>query len=100
MLPRPMWGAAPQVARATSLSFVSELALENDLEIIPVINKIDMEGARIPETTDQIVDLIGCKPEDIVHASGKSDGAAKAEGAETQKVQYELRQRPFREHSA
>ena len=48
------------------------LALENDLEIIPVINKIDMEGAMIPEVTDQIVDLIGCKPEDIVLASGKS----------------------------
>jgi len=48
------------------------LALDNDLEIIPVINKIDMEGAMIPEVTDQIVDLIGCKPEDIVLASGKS----------------------------
>ncbi len=48
------------------------LALENDLEIIPVINKIDMDGAMIPEVTDQIVDLIGCKPEDIVLASGKS----------------------------
>jgi GTP-binding protein LepA len=48
------------------------LALENDLEIIPVINKIDMEGAMIPEVTDQIVELIGCKPEEIIHASGKS----------------------------
>lgn len=48
------------------------LALGNDLEIIPVINKIDMEGAMIPEVTDQIVDLIGCKPEDIILASGKS----------------------------
>jgi len=48
------------------------LALENDLEIIPVINKIDMEGAMIPEVTDQIVDLIGCDPKDIIHASGKS----------------------------
>ncbi|MES2703919.1 MAG: translation elongation factor 4 [Bacteroidota bacterium] len=48
------------------------LALENDLEIIPVINKIDMDGAMIPEVTDQIVDLIGCKPEDILLASGKS----------------------------
>ena len=48
------------------------LALDNDLEIIPVINKIDMDGAMIPEVTDQIVDLIGCKPEDIVLASGKS----------------------------
>ena len=48
------------------------LALDNDLEIIPVINKIDMEGAMIPEVTDQIIDLIGCKPEDILLASGKS----------------------------
>ncbi len=48
------------------------LALDNDLEIIPIINKIDMEGAMIPEVTDQIVDLIGCKPEDIILASGKS----------------------------
>jgi len=48
------------------------LALDNDLEIIPVINKIDMEGAMIPEVTDQIVDLIGCKPEEILLASGKS----------------------------
>ncbi len=48
------------------------LALDNDLEIIPVINKIDMEGAMIPEVTDQIVDLIGCKAEDIILASGKS----------------------------
>ncbi|WP_118952725.1 translation elongation factor 4 [Taibaiella helva] len=48
------------------------LAIDNDLEIIPVINKIDMEGAMIPEVTDQIVDLIGCKPEDIILASGKS----------------------------
>ncbi len=48
------------------------LAIDNDLEIIPVINKIDMDGAKIPEVTDQIVDLIGCKPESILLASGKS----------------------------
>src|SRR5688500_9939776 len=48
------------------------LAIENDLEIIPVINKIDMEGAMIPEVKDQIIDLIGCKEEDILLASGKS----------------------------
>ena len=48
------------------------LAIENNLEIIPVINKIDMDGAMIPEVTDQIVELIGCKPEDILLASGKS----------------------------
>jgi GTP-binding protein LepA len=48
------------------------LAIGNDLEIIPVINKIDMEGAMIPETKDQIVELIGCKESDILLASGKS----------------------------
>lgn len=48
------------------------LALENDLTIIPVINKVDMEGAMIPEVTDQIVDLIGCDPSEIILASGKS----------------------------
>lgn len=48
------------------------LAIENDLEIIPVINKIDMDGAMIPEVKDQIIELIGCKEEDILLASGKS----------------------------
>jgi len=48
------------------------LAIENDLEIIPVINKIDMDGAMIPEVTDQIVGLVGCKAEDILLASGKT----------------------------
>ncbi|HMC99586.1 MAG TPA: GTP-binding protein, partial [Ferruginibacter sp.] len=48
------------------------LAIENNLEIIPVINKIDMDGAMIEETKDQIVELIGCKPEQILLASGKS----------------------------
>ncbi len=48
------------------------LAIDNNLEIIPVINKIDMEGAMIPETKDQIIELIGCKEEDILLASGKS----------------------------
>jgi GTP-binding protein LepA len=48
------------------------LAIDNDLEIIPVINKIDMEGAMIPEVKDQIIELIGCKDEDILLASGKS----------------------------
>src|SRR5690606_25367 len=45
------------------------LSLDNDLEIVTVINKIEMEGAMIPEVTDQIVDLIGCKPEEIILAS-------------------------------
>jgi GTP-binding protein LepA len=48
------------------------LAIENDLEIIPVINKIDMEGAMIDEVRDQIIELIGCKPEDILLASGRA----------------------------
>jgi GTP-binding protein LepA len=48
------------------------LAIENDLEIIPVINKIDMDGAMIEEVKDQIVDLIGCKREDILLASGRT----------------------------
>jgi GTP-binding protein LepA len=48
------------------------LALENDLEIIPVINKIDMDGAMIDEVRDQIIELIGCKPEDILLASGRT----------------------------
>ncbi|HVX49733.1 MAG TPA: translation elongation factor 4 [Chitinophagaceae bacterium] len=48
------------------------LAIENDLEIIPVINKIDMDGAMIPEVKDQIIELIGCKEEEILLASGKT----------------------------
>ncbi len=48
------------------------LAIDNNLEIIPVINKIDMDGAMIEEVEDQIVDLIGCKREEILHASGRT----------------------------
>jgi GTP-binding protein LepA len=48
------------------------LAIDNDLEIIPVINKIDMDGAMIEEVKDQIIDLIGCKAEDILLASGRT----------------------------
>ena len=48
------------------------LAIDNNLEIIPVVNKIDMDGAMIDETKDQIVDLVGCKPEDILLASGRT----------------------------
>lgn len=47
------------------------LALENDLEIIPVLNKIDLPHAMPEEVTDEIVELIGCKREDVIHASGK-----------------------------
>lgn len=48
------------------------LALENDLEIIPVLNKMDLPSAMPEDVKDQIVDLIGCKREDILSASGKT----------------------------
>jgi len=48
------------------------LAIENDLEIIPIINKIDMDGAMVDEVRDQIVDLVGCKPETILLASART----------------------------
>lgn len=48
------------------------MALDNDLEIIPVMNKMDLDAAMPDEVQDQIIDLIGCKPEDIIHASGKT----------------------------
>ncbi len=47
------------------------LALENDLEIIPVLNKVDLPSANPDEVTDDIVDLIGCKREDVIRASAK-----------------------------
>ena len=48
------------------------LALENDLEIIPVLNKIDLPSANPEEVTDDIVDLLGCDSEDIIPASAKT----------------------------
>jgi len=48
------------------------LAIENDLEIIPILNKMDLPGAMPEEVKDQIVDLIGCKREEIIPASGKT----------------------------
>lgn len=48
------------------------LALEHDLEIIPVLNKMDLPGAMPEEVSDQIVDLIGCDFDDILRASGKT----------------------------
>jgi len=48
------------------------LALENDLEIIPVLNKIDLPSANPEEVKDQIIDLIGCNDEDIIPASAKT----------------------------
>lgn len=48
------------------------MAIESDLEIIPVINKVDLESANPDEVEDQIVDLLGCKREEIIRASGKT----------------------------
>ena len=48
------------------------LAIGNDLEIVPVLNKIDVESAMIDEVKDQVIDLIGCNEEDILLASGKT----------------------------
>ncbi len=48
------------------------LAIEHDLEIIPVLNKVDMESAMIEEVSDQIIDLIGCDVDEIILASGKT----------------------------
>ncbi len=48
------------------------LAIENDLEIIPVLNKMDLEAAMPEEVKDQIVDLLGCSRDDIIEASGKT----------------------------
>lgn len=48
------------------------LALERDLEVIPIMNKVDLEAAMPDEVSDQIVDLIGCTHEDIIPASGKT----------------------------
>lgn len=49
------------------------LAIDNGLEIIPVINKIDLQNAMIDDVTNQIIELIGCKKEDIILASAKTD---------------------------
>ena len=48
------------------------LAIDNDLEIIPVLNKMDLPGAMPEEVTDQIIDLIGCSADDVIPASGKT----------------------------
>ena len=48
------------------------LALENDLEIIPVLNKIDLPSANPDEVTDDIINLLGCKAEDVIPASAKT----------------------------
>jgi GTP-binding protein LepA len=48
------------------------LALEHDLEIIPILNKMDLPGAMPEEVSDQIIELLGCDMEDIIQASGKT----------------------------
>ncbi|MCM1051782.1 MAG: translation elongation factor 4 [Paenibacillus sp.] len=48
------------------------MAIDNDLEIIPVINKVDLDSAKPDEVEDQIIDLLGCDREDIIRASGKT----------------------------
>ena len=48
------------------------MAIDSDLEIIPVINKVDLESAKPDEVEDQIVDLLGCRREEIIRASGKT----------------------------
>ena len=53
------------------------LAIEHDLEIIPVLNKIDVESAMVDVVTDQVVDLLGCKPEEVLLASGKTGEGVK-----------------------
>ena len=54
------------------------LALENDLEIIPVLNKVDLPSANPEEVTDDIVGLLGCKPEDVIPASAKTGKGIKS----------------------
>lgn len=53
------------------------MAIEHDLEIIPVVNKVDLDSARPDEVEDQIIDLLGCKREEIIRASGKTGQGSK-----------------------
>ncbi|MDE7032343.1 MAG: GTP-binding protein, partial [Muribaculaceae bacterium] len=48
------------------------MAIDNDLEIIPVVNKVDLDSANPEEVEDQIIELLGCKREEIIRASGKT----------------------------
>ena len=63
--------AATQGVQAQTISNLY-MAIDHNLEIIPVINKIDMPSAMPDEVEDEIVDLIGCEPSDIIRASGKT----------------------------
>lgn len=58
------------------------LALENDLEIIPILNKIDLPSANPEEVTDEIVNLLGCKPEDVLRVSGNGSRCERTFGAD------------------
>jgi len=62
---------ATQGIQAQTISNLYQ-ALDKNLEVIPVLNKMDLEAVKIDEVTDQIVDLMGCDPNDIIHASGKT----------------------------
>jgi GTP-binding protein LepA len=62
---------ATQGVQAQTISVLYQ-AIENDLEIIPILNKMDLDAAMPDEVEDQIIDLIGCNREDIIHASGKT----------------------------
>ncbi|MBN2776725.1 MAG: elongation factor 4 [Bacteroidales bacterium] len=62
---------ATQGVQAQTISTLYQ-AIENDLEIIPVLNKMDLDAAMPEEVEDQIIELIGCNREDILHASGKT----------------------------
>ncbi len=62
---------ASQGIQAQTISILY-MAIDNDLEIIPVINKVDLDSAKPDEVEDQIIELIGCKREEILRASGKT----------------------------
>ena len=62
---------AAQSVQAQTISNLY-LALENDLEIIPVLNKIDLPSAKPEEVSDDIVDLLGCNEDEIIRASAKT----------------------------
>ncbi len=62
---------ATQGVQAQTISVLYQ-AIDNNLEIIPVLNKMDLDAAMPDEVEDQIIDLIGCNREDIIHASGKT----------------------------
>ena len=62
---------ATQGVQAQTISNLYQ-AIDNDLEIIPVINKMDMPAAMPEEVKDQIVDMLGCDVDDIIEASGKT----------------------------